>query len=63
MAKVGKMSKEEQKQAIGRGYYTQIRRWHPDNNCGDKEIAKEIILAYKILEDEALRVRYNIESG
>ena len=59
MAKVRKMSKEEQKQAIRKGYYTQIRRWHPDNNCGDEEIAKEIILAYKILEDEALRARYN----
>ena len=59
MAKVRKMSKEEQKQAIRRGYHTQIRRWHPDNNCGDEEIAKEIILAYKILEDEDLRARYN----
>ena len=59
MAKVRKMSKEEQKQAIRKGYYTQIRRWHPDNNCGDEEIAKEIILAYKILEDEALRACYN----
>ena len=59
MATVRKMSKEEQKEAIRRGYYTQIRRWHPDNNCGDDEIAKEIILTYKILEDEALRARYN----
>lgn len=59
MAKVRKMSKEEQKKAIRRGYRTQIRRWHPDNNCGDDEIAKEITLAYKILEDEALRARCN----
>ena len=59
MATVRKMSKEEQKEAIRRGYHTQIRRWHPDNNCGDEEIAKEIILAYKILEDEDLRARYN----
>ena len=60
MAKVRKMSKEEQKEAIRRGYHTQIRRWHPDkNDRGDEEIAKEIILAYKVLEDEALRARYN----
>ena len=60
MAKVRKMSKEEQKQAIKRGYLTQIRRWHPDkNDRGDEEIAKEIIRAHEILEDEALRARYN----
>ena len=59
MAKVRKMSKEEQKQVIRRGYHKQIRLWHPDNNCGDDKIAKEIILAYKVLEDEALRTRYN----
>ena len=60
MAKVRKMSKEEQKQVIRRGYHKQIRLWHPDNNDrGDEEITKEIILAYKVLEDEALRARYN----
>ena len=60
MAKVRKMSKEEQKQVIRRGYHKQIRLWHPDNNDrGDEEIAKEIILAYNVLEDEALRARYN----
>ena len=59
MATVRKMSKEEQKEAIRRGYHTQIRRWHPDNNCGDEEIAKEIILAYELLQDEARRARYN----
>ena len=59
MAKVRKMSKEEQKQAIRRGYYTQIRQWHPDNNGGDEDIAKEIIHAYGILQDEAPRARYN----
>ena len=59
MATVRKMSKEEQKEAIKRGFCTQIRRWHPDNSCGDEEIAKEIIKAYKVLEDEALRARYN----
>ena len=59
MATVRKMSKEEQKEAIRRGYRTQIRRWHPDNNCGDEDIAKEIILAYELLQDEARRARYN----
>ena len=59
-AKVRKMSKEEQKQVIRRGYHKQMRSWHPDNNDrGDEEIAKEIILAYKVLEDKALRARYN----
>ena len=59
MATVRKMSKEEQKEAIIRGYRTQIRRWHPDNSCGDEEIAKEIIHAYELLRDEARRARYN----
>lgn len=60
MAKVRKMSNEEQKQVIRRGYHKQMRLWHPDNNDrGDEEIAKEIILAYKVLEDKALRARYN----
>ena len=59
MATVRKMSKEEQKEAIRRGYRTQIRRWHPDNRCGDEEIAKEIIHAYELLQDEARRARYN----
>ena len=60
MAKVRKMSNEEQKQVIRRGYHKQIRLWHPDNNGrGDEEIAKEIILAYNVLEDNALRARYN----
>ena len=60
MAKVRKMSKEEQYQAIRRGYLTQLHRWHPDkNDRGDQEIAKEIIHAYGILKDEARRARYN----
>lgn len=59
MATVRKMSKEEQEEAIRRGYRTQIRRWHPDNSCGDEEIAKEIIHAYELLRDEARRARYN----
>lgn len=59
MAKVRKMPKEEQRRVIRRGYHKQIRLWHPDNNYGDDKIAKEIILAYKVLEDEALRARYN----
>ena len=59
MAKVRKMTKEKQNEEIKKGYRKQIRRWHPDNNGGDIEIAKEIIRAYEILEDEALRVRYN----
>ena len=56
MAKVRKMSKEEQKQVIRRGYHKQIRLWHPDNNYGDDKIAKEIILAYKVLEELYVRV-------
>ena len=60
MAKVRKMSNEEQNQAIRRGFHTQIGRWHPDkNDRGDQEITKEIILAYGILKDEARRARYN----
>ena len=60
MAKVRKMSNEEQKQVIRRGYHKQMRLWHPDNNDrGDEEIVKEIIKAYEVLEDKAERARYN----
>ena len=59
MSRVRKMSKEEQTEAIKKGFRTQIRIWHPDHNGGDEEIAKEILFAFEILRDEEKRARYH----
>lgn len=52
-------SKEKQAEELKKGFRTQIRRWHPDRNRGDEEVAKEILFAYEILQDEEKRSRYN----
>ena len=59
MKKIRKMSKEQQAEAIKKGFRTQIRIWHPDHNGGDEEIAKEIVFAYETLQNEEKRARYN----
>ncbi|KAK2552862.1 hypothetical protein P5673_025808 [Acropora cervicornis] len=61
MNQVRKMPKEDQIKAIKKGFHKEIQRWHPDNNFGDDENAKEIILAYEILKDEEKRARYHNE--
>ena len=62
MNQVRKMPKEDQIKAIKKGFHKEIQRWHPDNNFGDDENAKEIILAYEILKDEEKRARYHNEA-
>ena len=56
------MPKEDQIKAIKKGFQKEILRWHPDNNFGDDENAKEIILAYEILKDEEKKARYHNEA-
>ena len=62
MAQVRKMPREKQNEAIKKGFQQQIKRWHPDKNFGDAEIAKEIIMAQIILLDEEKRAQYNNEA-
>ena len=62
MSQVRKMPKKDQIKAIKKGFQKEIQRWHPDKNFGDDEIAKEIIIAYKILMDEEKRTRYHNEA-
>ncbi|KAJ7340090.1 hypothetical protein OS493_002816 [Desmophyllum pertusum] len=62
MNQARKMTKEEQVEAIKKGFRKQIQRWHPDKNFGDDENAKEIIMAHDILLDEEKRARYHNEA-
>ena len=62
MDQVRKMPREEQREAIKKGFQQQIKRWHPDKNFGDEENAKEIIMAQKILLDEEKRAQYHNEA-
>ena len=59
METVRKMPEEEQTRALKKGFRTQIRIWHPDHNGGDEEVAKEILVAYEILQDDKKRARYH----
>ena len=59
MKEVREMSKEQQAKAIKKGFYTQMRIWHPDRNGGDEEITKEILFAYETLQNEEKRAHYN----
>ena len=62
MDQVRKMPREEQNEAIKKGFQQQIKRWHPDKNFGDAENAKEIIMAQAILLDEEKRAQYHNET-
>ena len=57
--KVRKMPLEEQNKTIRQAYHREIRRWHPDHNYGDEEIAREVIMAYDVLGNPEARARYN----
>lgn len=59
MDQIRRMPREEQKEAIKKGFREQIKRWHPDRNFGDEDNAKEIIMAYENLLDDELRARYH----
>lgn len=62
MDQIRHMPREEQKEAIKKGFREQIKRWHPDKNFGDEDIAKEIIMAHEVLLDDEMRARYHNEA-
>ena len=62
MDQIRHMPREEQREAIKKGFREQIKRWHPDNNFGDEDIAKEIIMAHEVLLDDEMRARYHNEA-
>ena len=62
MDQIRQMPREEQKEAIEKGFREQIKRWHPDKNFGDEDNAKEIIRAHEILLDDEMRARYHNEA-
>ena len=62
MDQIRHMPREEQKEAIKKGFREQIKRWHPDRNFGDEDNAKEIIMAYENLLDDEMRARYHNEA-
>ncbi len=49
-------------EVIEKAYKTLVKKYHPDNNQGNEEYAKKLILineAYEILSDETKRVKYD----
>ena len=62
MDQIRHMPKEEQKEAIKKGFREQIKRWHPDKNFGNEDNAKEIIMAHEVLLDDEMRARYHNEA-
>ena len=62
MDQIRHMPREEQREAIEKGFREQIKRWHPDKNFGDEDNAKEIIIAHEILSDDEMRARYHNEA-
>ena len=62
MDQIRHMPREEQREAIKKGFREQIKRWHPDKNFGDEDNAKEIIMAHEVLLDDELRARYHNEA-
>ena len=62
MDQIRHMPREEQREAIEKGFREQIKRWHPDKNFGDEDNAKEIIMAHEVLLDDEMRARYHNEA-
>ena len=62
MDQIRRMPREEQKEAIKKGFREQIKRWHPDKNFGDEDNAKEIIMAHEVLSDDEMRAQYHNEA-
>ena len=62
MDQTRQMLREEQRETIEKGFREQIKRWHPDKNFGDEDIAKEIIMAHEVLLDDEMRARYHNEA-
>ena len=62
MDQIRHMPREEQREAIEKGFREQIKRWHPDKNFGDEDNAKEIIMAHEVLSDDEMRAQYHNEA-
>ena len=58
MGEVRAMSKDEQDEEIAMAFLRQIQIWHSNFN-GDDEIAREVMMAYDVLQDREKRARYN----
>ena len=60
MGEVRAMSKDEQDEEIATAFLRQIQIWHSNfNEDGDDEIAREVMVAYDVLQDREKRARYN----
>ena len=60
MGEVRAMSKDEQDEEIATAFLRQIQIWHSNfNEYGDDEIAREVMMAYDVLQDREKRARYN----
>ena len=60
MGEVRAMSKDEQDEEITTAFLRQIQIWHTNfNEDGDDEIAREVMMAYDVLQDRKKRARYN----
>ena len=60
MGEVRAMSKDEQDEEIATAFLRQIQIWHTNfNEDGDDEIAREVMMAYDVLQDREKRARYN----
>ena len=62
MDQIRHMPREEQREAIEKGFRKQIKRWHPDKNFGNEDEAKEVIMAWVVLLDDEKRARYHNEA-
>ena len=62
MTEIRKLSIGDQKIAIKKAFRDQMKIWHPDKNCGDDEVAVQIIVAKETLLDDERRARYNNEA-
>lgn len=60
MEEVRAMSKEKQDEEIRTAFIRELGIWHPEfNDDGDEAIAREVIMAYDVLQDREKRARYN----
>ena len=60
MGDVRAMLKDEQDEEIATAFLRQIQIWHSNfNEDGDDEIAREVMMAYDVLQDREKRARYN----
>ncbi|XP_078373883.1 uncharacterized protein LOC144657407 [Oculina patagonica] len=60
MEEVRAMSKKKQNEEIRTALIRELRIWHPEfNEDGDEAVAREVIVAYDVLQDREKRAKYN----